>query len=112
MEFLAHLIKGIEKYCICDYALIKIFLLLLSIETIEPEYEDEEKVVEITREEKSIDPLVVDIERKPFKPDFSDMEDSKKPSGEEQPEGRFFLKDKLCALGLADVSIFINFKML
>ena len=33
------------------------------------------------------------------------MEDSKKPSEvEEQPEGRFFLKDKLCALGLADVS--------
>ena len=80
-------------------------LYLLPIETIEPEYENEEIVEENTRQEKKIDPLVVDVERKPFKPDFSDMEDSKKPSEvEEQPEGRFFLKDKLCALGLADVS--------
>ena len=52
------------------------------------------------------DPLVVDVERKPFEADFSDMEDSEKLSEEEQPEGRFFLKDKLCALGLADVSTY------
>jgi hypothetical protein len=77
----------------------------VALETIEPEYEvDDEPLEESAREEKKIDPLVVDVERKTFKPDYSDMDDSKKPSEEEQPEGRFFLKDKLCALGLADCS--------
>lgn len=55
---------------------------------------------ESQREEKKIDPLVVDVDRKPIEEPEKTEETS-----EEQPEGRFFLKDKLCALGLADVSV-------
>ena len=54
-----------------------------------------------TRQEKKIDPLVVDVERKPI--DENTDGEPIDPS-EQEVEGRFFLKDKLCALGLADVS--------
>ena len=70
-----------------------------AITPIEPEYEDDEPE-ENNRQDKKIDPLVVDVERKPI--DSTD-EDPEEPS-EDKVEGRFFLKDKLCALGLADVS--------
>ena len=33
--------------------------------------------------------------------------ESRKIGGREEVEGRFFLKDKLCSLGLADVSFFL-----
>lgn len=70
-------------------------------EPIVPEYEDDETEVK-TRQEKKIDPLVVDVERKPI--DENTDGEPKDPS-EQEVEGRFFLKDKLCALGLADVSL-------
>ena len=50
------------------------------------------------RNEKKIDPLVVDVDRRPVEAKEA------KESSEGEAEGRFFLKDKLCALGLADVS--------
>jgi hypothetical protein len=67
-------------------------------EPIVPEYEDDETEAK-TRQEKKIDPLVVDVERKPI-----DENTEPKDPSEQEVEGRFFLKDKLCALGLADVS--------
>ena len=69
-------------------------------EPIVPEYEDDETEAK-SRQEKKIDPLVVDVERKPI--DENTDGEPKDPS-EQEVEGRFFLKDKLCALGLADVS--------
>ena len=51
------------------------------------------------RNEKKIDPLVVDVDRRPV-----EAKEAKEESSEGEAEGRFFLKDKLCALGLADVS--------
>ena len=69
-------------------------------EPIVPEYEDDETEAK-TRQEKKIDPLVVDVERNPI--DENTDGEPKDPS-EQEVEGRFFLKDKLCALGLADVS--------
>ena len=69
-------------------------------EPIVPEYEDDETEAK-TRQEKKIDPLVIDVERKPI--DENTDGEPKDPS-EQEVEGRFFLKDKLCALGLADVS--------
>ena len=53
----------------------------------------------ILRNEKKIDPLVVDVDRRPV-----EAKEAKEESSEGEAEGRFFLKDKLCALGLADVS--------
>ena len=61
--------------------------------------EAEEPQEEKQREEKKIDPLVVDIDRRPV-----EAEEAKEEPSEGEAEGRFFLKDKLCALGLADVS--------
>jgi len=52
------------------------------------------------REEKKIDPLVVDVDRRPAVEEDEAKEASSEE--EEEAEGRFFLKDKLCALGLAD----------
>lgn len=66
------------------------------------EYENVEEPIEETdknREDRKIDPLVVDVERKPI-----EAKEDTGASTLEEPEGRFFLKDKLCALGLADVS--------
>ena len=57
---------------------------------------------ESQREAKKIDPLVVDIERTPIESEVESK--STKTETEAEAEGRFFLKDKLCALGLADVS--------
>lgn len=60
-----------------------------------------------TREERKIEPLVVDIDREEIeKPsEESDIEAKEASEDEgEKIEPRFFLKDKLCALGLADVS--------
>ena len=69
------------------------------------EYEDELVTEEKEREERKIDPLVVDVERKPL----NDVINPEAKEAEvEQPEGRFFLKDKLCALGLADVRFVVN----
>lgn len=59
------------------------------------------------REERKIEPLVVDIDREEIeKPsEESDIEAKEASEDEgEKIEPRFFLKDKLCALGLADVS--------
>ena len=55
-----------------------------------------------TRDQRKIEPLVEDVDREAI------IEDAKEnPAEEEEQEeiqARFFLKDKLCALGLADVS--------
>ena len=54
------------------------------------------------RNEKKIDPLVVDVDRRPV--EVEETKEAKEEPSEGEAEGRFFLKDKLCALGLADVS--------
>ena len=64
--------------------------------------EAEEPQEEKQREEKKIDPLVVDIDRRPV--EAEEAKEAKEEPSEGEAEGRFFLKDKLCALGLADVS--------
>ena len=64
--------------------------------------EAEEPQEEKQREEKKIDPLVVDIDRRPV--EAEEAKEAKEGPSEGEAEGRFFLKDKLCALGLADVS--------
>ena len=52
------------------------------------------------RKGRKIDPLVEDVVRdQPL-----EEENKEEDTTEIQPEGRFFLKDKLCALGLGDVS--------
>ncbi len=71
------------------------------VEKASVEYEDIEEP-KATREERKIDPLVVDVERKPLEEKTEEALEGKQVS--EEVEGRFFLKDKLCALGLADVS--------
>ena len=65
-------------------------------EPIVPEQNEPNIPIDSQREEKKIEPLIVDVERKPV--------EGKTELSEEEAEGRFFLKDKLCALGLADVS--------
>ena len=70
-----------------------------------PEYEEHlpEEKSETVRDQKTIDLLVpvedVLIPVEDVLP-HEEREDEQEPA---QPEGRFFLKDKLCALGLADV---------
>ena len=60
-----------------------------------------------TREERKIEPLVVDIDREEIEKSSEESDIEAKEASEdegEKIEPRFFLKDKLCALGLADVS--------
>ncbi len=53
------------------------------------------------REEREIDPLVEDVQREVI----IEAKEAVDESQEEEVQGRFFLKDKLCALGLmSDVS--------
>ena len=74
---------------------------LLPKETVVPE---ETENVESDREPKKIDPLVVDVERKPTVSEVESESTKSEAEPQAEAEGRFFLKDKLCALGLADVS--------
>ena len=65
---------------------------------------EETENVESDREAKKIDPLVIDVERKPIVSEDESTSTETEAEPQVEAEGRFFLKDKLCALGLADVS--------